>query len=207
MSFLQHIAGLQHGIGFDHSALGGDADLLLFALGKGTAHHGVAADAGILAQNGMADDGAGLHHHTGHDDGILDLSAVADGTANGDDGVLHAAVDLTAFRMVAKLGVPYILMSTHGEMGDIMINLAREVQMLRDLGVKDIILDPGFGFGKTLDQNYILLQRMDELKAFGLPVLVGASRKSMIFRLLDSTPAEALNGTTVVNTHGTLCIA
>ena len=104
------------------------------------------------------------------------------------------------FRMVAKLGVPYILMSTHGEMGDIMINLAREVQMLRDLGVKDIILDPGFGFGKTLDQNYILLQRMDELKAFGLPVLVGASRKSMIFRLLDSTPAEALNGTTVVNT-------
>ncbi len=104
------------------------------------------------------------------------------------------------FRMVVKLGVPYILMSTHGEMGDIMINLAREVQMLRDLGVKDIILDPGFGFGKTLDQNYILLQRMDELKAFGLPVLVGASRKSMIFRLLDSTPAEALNGTTVVNT-------
>ena len=104
------------------------------------------------------------------------------------------------FRMVAKLGVPYILMSTHGEMGDIMINLAREVQMLRDLGVKDIILDPGFGFGKTLDQNYILLQRMDELKAFGLPVLVGASRKSMIFRLLDSTPAEALNGTTFVNT-------
>ena len=104
------------------------------------------------------------------------------------------------FRMVAKLGVPYILMSTHGEMSDIMINLAREVQMLRDLGVKDIILDPGFGFGKTLDQNYVLLQRMDELKAFGLPVLVGASRKSMIFRLLDSTPAEALNGTTVVNT-------
>ena len=104
------------------------------------------------------------------------------------------------FRMVAKLGVPYILMSTHGEMDDIMINLAREVQMLRDLGVKDIILDPGFGFGKTLDQNYILLDRLEELKAFGLPVLVGASRKSMIFRLLDSTPAEALNGTTVVNT-------
>lgn len=104
------------------------------------------------------------------------------------------------FRMVAKLGVPYILMSTHGEMSDIMINLAREVQMLRDLGVKDIILDPGFGFGKTLDQNYVLLQRMDELKAFGLPVLVGTSRKSMIYRLLDSTPAEALNGTTVVNT-------
>lgn len=104
------------------------------------------------------------------------------------------------FCMVAKLGVPYILMSTHGEMDDIMINLAREVQMLRDLGVKDIILDPGFGFGKTLDQNYILLDRLEELKAFGLPVLVGASRKSMILRLLDSTPAEALNGTTVVNT-------
>lgn len=104
------------------------------------------------------------------------------------------------FRMVAKLGVPYILMSTHGEMRDIMLNFAREVQQLRDLGAKDIILDPGFGFGKTLEQNYTLLNNMEQLKEFELPILVGASRKSMIFKLFDTTPAESLNGTTVINT-------
>lgn len=108
------------------------------------------------------------------------------------------------FRMVAKLGVPYILMSTHGDMKDIMLNFAREVQLLRDLGVKDIILDPGFGFGKTLEQNYTLLDNMEQLKAFNLPILVGASRKSMIFKLLGSSPAEALNGTTVINTMSLL---
>lgn len=104
------------------------------------------------------------------------------------------------FRMVAKLGVPYILMSTHGEMRDIMMHFAREVQQLRDLGAKDIILDPGFGFGKTLAQNYQLLANMEQLDVFDLPILVGVSRKSMIFKLFDSTPAEALNGTTVINT-------
>lgn len=104
------------------------------------------------------------------------------------------------FRMVAKLGVPYILMSTHGDMRDIMMNFAREIQLLRDLGAKDIILDPGFGFGKTLEQNYILLNNMEQLQVFELPILVGASRKSMIFKLFNSSPAEALNGTTVINT-------
>lgn len=108
------------------------------------------------------------------------------------------------FRMVAKLGVPYILMSTHGDMKDIMLNFAREVQLLRDLGAKDIILDPGFCFGKTLEQNYTLLDNMEQLKAFNLPILVGASRKSMIFKLLGSSPAEALNGTTVINTMSLL---
>ena len=108
------------------------------------------------------------------------------------------------FRMVAKLGVPYILMSTHGDMKDIMLNFAREVQLLRDLGAKDIILDPGFGFGKTLEQNYTLLDNMEQLPAFNLPILVGASRKSMIFKLLGSSPAEALNGTTVINTMSLL---
>lgn len=103
------------------------------------------------------------------------------------------------FRMAAKLGVPYILMSTHGEMSDIMMNFAREIQQLRDLGVKDIILDPGFGFGKTLEQNYRLLNNMERLQVFELPLLVGVSRKSMIFKLLGSTPAEALNGTTAIN--------
>lgn len=104
------------------------------------------------------------------------------------------------FRMVAKLGVPYILMSTHGEMRDILMNFAKEVQLLRDLGAKDIILDPGFGFGKTLEQNYALLNEMEKLQVFELPILVGASRKSMIFKLFNSSPAESLNGTTVINT-------
>lgn len=104
------------------------------------------------------------------------------------------------FRMVAKLGVPYILMSTHGEMRDIMMNFAREVQQLRDLGAKDIILDPGFGFGKTLEQNYSLLNNMEQLLEFNLPLLVGVSRKSMIFKLFGTSPAEALNGTSVINT-------
>lgn len=103
------------------------------------------------------------------------------------------------FRMVAKLGVPYILMSTHGDMTDIMLNFAREIQLLRDLGAKDIILDPGFGFGKTLEQNYALLNNMERLQVYGLPLLVGVSRKSMIFKLLGTTPAEALNGTTAIN--------
>jgi dihydropteroate synthase len=74
------------------------------------------------------------------------------------------------------------------------------VQQLRDLGQKDIILDPGYGFGKTLEENYILLNQQEMLNIFELPLLVGVSRKSMIYRLLDCTPNEALNGTTVLNT-------
>ena len=104
------------------------------------------------------------------------------------------------FRMVAKLGVPYILMSTHGEMGDIMINLAREVQMLRDLGVKDIILDPGFGFGKNLIQNYQIYNEMEKLNVMELPILVGISRKSMIYKLLGGDATTSLNGTSVLDT-------
>lgn len=104
------------------------------------------------------------------------------------------------FRMVARLGVPYILMSTHGVLRDIVMNFAKEVQQLRDLGAKDIILDPGFGFGKTLEQNYALLRNMEKLQVFNLPLLVGVSRKSMIYKLSGTTPAEALNGTTAINT-------
>ena len=104
------------------------------------------------------------------------------------------------FRMVARLGVPYILMSTHGVLRDIVMNFAKDVQQLRDLGAKDIILDPGFGFGKTLEQNYALLRNMKKLQVFNLPLLVGVSRKSMIYKLSGTTPAEALNGTTAINT-------
>lgn len=104
------------------------------------------------------------------------------------------------FRMVARLGVPYILMSVKPDVQSMLKAFAAEVQQLRDLGVKDIILDPGFGFGKTLEENYNLLGEMDKLAVLGLPLLVGASRKSMIFRLIGGTPDNALNGTTVINT-------
>ena len=87
---------------------------------------------------------------------------------------------------------------------DVFLYFARKVQQLRDLGTKDIILDPGFGFGKTLEDNYTLLAHLDEFPSvFGLPVLAGVSRKSMITKVLGITPAEALNGTSVLNT---LCL-
>ena len=104
------------------------------------------------------------------------------------------------FRMVARLDVPYILMSVKPNVETMLMAYAREIQQLRDLGVKDIILDPGFGFGKTLDDNYRLMAEMDKLHILGLPLLVGVSRKSMIFKLLDTAPAGSLNGTTVLHT-------
>ena len=104
------------------------------------------------------------------------------------------------FRMVARLGVPYILMSVKPMLEDMILAFSKEVQQLRDLGVKDIILDPGFGFGKTLEQNYRLLENMEKLQALDLPILVGVSRKSMIFKLLGTDPAGSLNGTSVLHT-------
>lgn len=122
-------------------------------------------------------------------------------------------MDCRMFSTVAELGVPYILMHMKGTpqtmqqspqyddlMKDILLYFAERVQQLRDLGQKDIIIDPGFGFAKTLDHNYELMQQLDKLGIFELPVLVGISRKSMIYRLLGGTPADALNGTTTLNT-------
>ena len=83
---------------------------------------------------------------------------------------------------------------------DVFLYFARKVQQLRDLGVKDIILDPGFGFGKTLEHNYELMAHLEEFHIFELPVLVGVSRKSMIYKLLGGTPQDSLNGTTVLDT-------
>jgi dihydropteroate synthase len=85
-------------------------------------------------------------------------------------------------------------------MGDILKYFGEKIRELELMGVKDIIVDPGFGFSKTLEQNYELLSKMSMLKMFGKPILVGVSRKSMIYKLLETTPAEALNGTTVVDT-------
>lgn len=122
-------------------------------------------------------------------------------------------MDKEMFRTVADLNVPYIMMHMQGTPQDMQRHphydnllkevfqyFARKVQQLRDLGVKDIILDPGFGFGKTLEHNYELLAHLEEFRIFELPLLVGVSRKSMIYRLLGTTPQESLNGTTVLDT-------
>ena len=122
-------------------------------------------------------------------------------------------MDTDMFHTVAALNVPYIMMHMQGTpqsmqqhphydnlLKEVFLYFARKVQQLRDLGVKDIILDPGFGFGKTMEHNYELLSHLEEFRIFELPLLVGVSRKSMIYRLLDITPQEALNGTTVLDT-------
>ena len=122
-------------------------------------------------------------------------------------------LDPEMFRTVASLGVPYIMMHMRGTpqnmqdaptygnlMKDMLMYFADRIQRMRDMGQKDIIVDPGFGFGKTLEHNYELFKHLEDFKIFGLPLLVGISRKSMIYKLLDTTPEHALNGTTVLNT-------
>ncbi|RGN39362.1 dihydropteroate synthase [Bacteroides oleiciplenus] len=122
-------------------------------------------------------------------------------------------MDTDMFRTVAELNVPYIMMHMQGTpqsmqqhphydnlLKEVFLYFAERVQQLRDLGVKDIILDPGFGFGKTVEHNYELLAHLEEFRIFELPLLVGVSRKSMIYRLLGNTPQDALNGTTVLDT-------
>ena len=104
------------------------------------------------------------------------------------------------FRMVSRLRVPYIYMSRKSTMHDILLDSAEVTDMLRSMGQKDIIIDPGFGFGKTLEQNYEVMSQLERLKMLRLPVLVGVSRKSMIYRLLETNPEQALNGTTALNT-------
>lgn len=104
------------------------------------------------------------------------------------------------FRMMGRLKVPYILMSVQGNIHDMLINFAKEVQQLRDLHVNDIILDPGYGFGKTQEENFAILRDQRKLEVLGLPILAGLSRKRLIWKTLGLTADEALNGTTVVNT-------
>lgn len=104
------------------------------------------------------------------------------------------------FAMIAKLRVPYILMSTESNLHDMLKRWASEVRELHALGVSDIILDPGFGFGKTLEENHVLMKQIKDMQIMGLPLLVGISRKSMISRVLNIPTEECLNGTTVLNT-------
>ena len=103
------------------------------------------------------------------------------------------------FRMVSNLRVPYILMSQQPTMREMLLSFAEKVQQLRDFGAKDIILDPGFGFGKTQEQNYQVMGELEKLQVMELSLLVGVSRKSMIFKLFGVTPNESLNGTTALN--------
>lgn len=122
-------------------------------------------------------------------------------------------MDDQMFATVAHLGVPYIMMHMQGTPQNMQVNphyenilkevlyyFSEKVQRLRDLGAKDLIIDPGFGFGKTIEHNYELMERMDEFSIFELPLLVGISRKSMIYKLLGGGPEDALNGTSVLNT-------
>ena len=115
---------------------------------------------------------------------------------------IHEAENM--FDVVGELKVPYILMSVKSNLHDMMIAFADEVQQLRDRGAKDIILDPGFGFGKTFEQNYEIYNGMEQLAALHLPLLVGISRKTMIYKLVGGDPSTALNGTTVLNTAALL---
>lgn len=122
-------------------------------------------------------------------------------------------MDSRMFETVARLGVPYVMMHMQGTpqsmqkaphydnlLKEVFMYFAKKVQQLRDLGAKDLVLDPGFGFGKTLEHNYELMAHLEEFSVFELPLLVGVSRKSMIYRLLGIHADEALNGTTVLNT-------
>ncbi len=121
-------------------------------------------------------------------------------------------MDERMFETVVRLGVPYVLTHLKGSLKTMAQaqpseDIVREVQLwfserllrLRALGAKDVIVDPGFGFGKTLDENYALLRRLSDFKMLEAPLLVGVSRKSMIYKVLGSTPEAALNGTTVLH--------
>lgn len=127
---------------------------------------------------------------------------INDVSEGGLTGIVNTPIheEGSMFETVARLQVPYILMSVKSNLHDMLIAFARETQELYALGAKDIILDPGFGFGKTLDENYKIYHHMERLQVLDLPLLVGISRKSMIFKLLGGDPTTSLNGTTVLNT-------
>lgn len=140
----------------------------------------------------------------------------AGGITGGEDSRAESATDTEfwkdgdengippMFLMAARLRLPYVLMSAKPTVEAIMMEYSRSIRMLKLAGVRDIILDPGFGFGKTLEQNYAVLANLHKLEAMCMPVLAGMSRKSMIYNLIQTSPEEALNGTTVLNTAALL---
>lgn len=126
-------------------------------------------------------------------------------------------LDERMFDTVAQLRVPYIMMHMRGTpqtmqqqtdyedvTADLLKYFSLKLERLFRLGLNDVILDPGFGFSKTLEQNYELMRHLSDFRIFGLPLLVGVSRKSMIYKLLGTTPEESLNGTTVLHTYALL---
>ena len=127
---------------------------------------------------------------------------INDVSEGGITGIVNTPIheEESMFETVARLRVAYILMSVKPDLYSMIKAFAAEVQQLRDLGMKDVILDPGFGFGKTIEQNYRIMDGMERLHELGLPLLVGISRKSMISRVLQTDASGALNGTTVLNT-------
>lgn len=138
--------------------------------------------------------------------------AVLNGAALIND-VSAGSLDEKMFEIVAKLQVPYVMMHMRGTpktmqkltgyddlVKEVLFYFSEKIAQARNLGINDLIVDPGFGFAKTLDQNYELLSKLDLFQMLELPVLVGVSRKSMIYKLLETTPENALNGTTVLNT-------
>lgn len=132
-------------------------------------------------------------------------SVINDVSEGGVTGIANVRLDGEAtevpeiFRTVARLQVAYVLMSVCPTLAETLQVLSKKVQLLRSLGQKDIIIDPGFGFGKTLGQNYALMSQMESLHSLELPLLVGVSRKSMIYKLLETTPDTSLNATTVLH--------
>lgn len=144
-------------------------------------------------------------------------SAVArraiDGGAQLINDISAGELDKNMFKTVADLQVPYIMMHMKGTpqnmqqhpqydalIPEILDYFIQKIKKLNDLGSYDLIIDPGFGFGKTIDHNYEILQKLESFRILQIPVLAGFSRKSMIYKLLESSPAEALNGTSVCNT-------
>jgi dihydropteroate synthase len=122
-------------------------------------------------------------------------------------------LDPNMFNCVAELGIPYIMMHMQGSpqtmqnkpkynnvVNDIITNLSKKIFTARELGIIDIVVDPGFGFGKTLEHNYQILNDLSFFKELDCPILVGISRKSMIYKILNNDPKNALNGTTCLNT-------
>jgi len=131
--------------------------------------------------------------------GVDIINDVSEGGITGRTNVLLEE-EQQMFKTVAQLKVPYILMSVKSDIVSMIKSFVTELNELHALGVKDVILDPGFGFGKDLKQNYEVLYHLEKLSVLDAPVLVGASRKSMIQQLLNVDAAHSLNGTTVVHT-------
>ena len=121
------------------------------------------------------------------------------GRLTGDSAVPSSADVPEMFAMVARLRVPYVLTSVRPTLDEMLPSLAEEVGLLHSLGVSDILIDPGFGFGKDLRQNYQLMAHLEHLHALRQPLLVGVSRKSMLWRLLDTTPEATLPATTALH--------